>query len=172
MENRRTRVASMCIACAAGAIALAGCVPSAYLYDDPPPAYYGGGNGYYPPPTGYYAYPGYYGPVHAPPRIVYVDHGHRGDDCRHESHRDQRPHHDRDRQDHGAGAHDGREEREPQGEGGMSPRADDAPPARDPCAGRKCGLPGAPPEVRAPREPQRPAHRRLDSSPDSQRDVD
>ena len=155
MENTRTRVLSMRIACAAGALALAGCVPSAYLYDDPPQAYYGGGYGYYPPPTGYYAYPGYYGPVYAPPRVVYVDHDHRGDDCRHESHRDQRPHHDRDRQDRDPG-----------------PPADDAPPVREPCAGKKCGSPGTAPEVKAPREPRRPEHRGLESKAESERDMD
>jgi hypothetical protein len=55
---------------------------------------------------------------------------------------------------------------------GMSPPADDAPPAREPCAGRKCRSPGAPPEIKAPREPRRPAPRALDSSSESQRDVD
>jgi len=145
----------MRIACAAGALALAGCVPSAYLYDDPPQAYYGGGYGYHPPPASYYAYPGYYGPVYAPPRVVYVDHDHRGDDCRHESHRDQRPHHDRDRQD-----------RDP------DPPADRPPPVREPCAGKKCGSPGTPPEVKAPREPRRPEHRGLESKAESERDMD
>jgi len=172
MENTRTRVLSMRIACAAGALALAGCVPSAYLYDDPPQAYYGGGYGYHPPPASYYAYPGYYGPVYAPPRVVYVDHDHRGDGCRHESHRDQRPHHDRDRQDRDPGPHDGREDREPQGVRGMSPPADRPPPVREPCAGKKCGSPGTPPEVKAPREPRRPEHRGLESKAESERDVD
>jgi hypothetical protein len=55
---------------------------------------------------------------------------------------------------------------------GMSPPADRAPPDSAPCAGRKCGSPGAPPAVKAPREPGRPAHRVPDSIPEGQRNLD
>lgn len=172
MKNIPTGVALRRIACAAGVLALAGCVPSAYVYDDSPSMYHGDGYGYYPPPSGYYAYPGYYRPVYPPPRVVYVDHDHRGDDCRHDSHRDPRPPRDRDGQDRDPGPHDGRQDREPRGVRGVSPPADRAPPVRDPCPGKKCGSPGAPPEVKEPREPRRPAHRGLDSKSESERDVD
>ena len=81
-----------------GALALTGCVPGAYVYEDAPVAYYGGGSAYYTSPApayygypGYHGYPGYYRYAPYPPRVVYVDHDHRGDDCRHESHRNHGP---------------------------------------------------------------------------------
>src|SRR5512146_2184558 len=92
-----------CAALVAAALALTACVPSAYVYDDLPSVHYGSGGAPYPPQ--YYGYPGYYGyPVYPryyatpryygyspyPPRVVYYDHDHRGDDCRHPSHRDGR----------------------------------------------------------------------------------
>lgn len=99
----------------AGALTLAGCVPNAYLYDDAPAGYYGGGGGSYPSTyyygypgyygsAGYYGQPGYYGYAPYPPRAVYYNHDHRGDDCRHPSHRDGGRHdgrdgHDRDDRD-------------------------------------------------------------------------
>lgn len=81
-----------------GTLALTGCVPGAYVYEDAPVAYYGGGSAYYTSPApayygypGYHGYPGYYRYAPYPPRVVYVDHDHRGDDCRHESHRNHGP---------------------------------------------------------------------------------
>ena len=124
------------IALVAGALALAGCVSGGYLYDDSPGVYDRGSAGY--PPyyfygyPGYYAYPryyappGYYGYSPYPPRVVYHDHDHRGDDCRHPSHRDGRP--------------DGR----PQGEGPAMP----LPQWRNPPRGVSPEGPGAPPQAR------------------------
>lgn len=172
MKNTPGGVSISRIAWAVGTLALAGCVPGAYVYDDSPTMYYGGGYGYYPPPNGYYAYPGYYAPVYSRPRVVYVDHDHRGDDCRHESHRDPRPHRDRGEQGRDQGPGDDARDREPRGVRGMSPPADRPPPVRNPCAGKKCGAPGAPPEVKEPREPRTPARRGDESRSEFQRDVD
>jgi hypothetical protein len=74
---------------------MAGCVAPAWVQDTPSPYAYGPGYGSYevsPPayPAYYYA-PGhssYYGYPRFPSRVVCLDHDHRGDDCRHESHRD------------------------------------------------------------------------------------
>jgi hypothetical protein len=74
------------IALGLGASALAGCVPAAYVHDVPG-TYYGGAGTYQSPPAYYYGAPRYYGYVPYSPRVVYVDHDHRGDDCRHDSHR-------------------------------------------------------------------------------------
>jgi hypothetical protein len=68
-----------------GASVLAGCVPAAYVHDIPG-TYYGGTGTYQPPPAYYYGATRYYGYVPYAPRVVYVEHDHRGDDCRHDSH--------------------------------------------------------------------------------------
>jgi hypothetical protein len=91
--------AFMCVALVAAALALTACVPSAYVYDDLPAVHYRSGGtphppGYYygyPGYPQYYATPGYYSHSPYPPRVVYYDHDHRGDDCRHPGHRDGRP---------------------------------------------------------------------------------
>ena len=117
------------IALAVGALVLGGCASDSYLYDGDPGVYYRGGAGY--PPyyygqPGYYGYPGYYartgyyGYSPYPPRVVYYDHDHRGDDCRHPSHRDgqrgdDRDRHDRNVRDHPPQDHDGRPDRRPPG---------------------------------------------------------
>ena len=167
--------AFMRIALAAGALVLAGCVPSAYVYDDLPSVHYGSGGAPY-PPAYYYGYPGYYGypryyatPRYYgyspyPPRVVYYDHDHRGDDCRHPSHRDgrqgdDRDRHDRNDRDHPPQDHDGRPDRRPPGEGpatpplqwrnpprGVSPEGPDSPPQARPTRGD----PGAVPDKRRP----------------------
>jgi len=74
-----------------GTLALAGCVPSGFVYDLPQNRYYDSGGSYYSGGTpGYYGQPYYYGQPGQYPRVVYVDHDHDRDDCRHESHRDRR----------------------------------------------------------------------------------
>jgi len=74
-----------------GTLALTGCVPSGFVYDLPQDRYYSSGSSYYSAGTsGYYGQPYYYGQPGQYPRVVYVDHDHDRDDCRHESHRDRR----------------------------------------------------------------------------------
>jgi hypothetical protein len=74
-----------------GTLALTGCVPSGFVYDLPQDRYYSSGSSYYSSGTsGYYGQPYYYGQPGQYPRVVYVDHDHDRDDCRHESHRDRR----------------------------------------------------------------------------------
>ena len=75
-----------------GTLALGGCVPSGLVYDLPQDRYYGGGSPYYTAgaPGDYFGQPYYYGPPGDYPRVVYVDHHHDRDDCRHESHRQRR----------------------------------------------------------------------------------
>ena len=126
------------MALAVGALALGGCVSHSYLYDDDPGVYYRGSAGY--PPHYYYGYPGHYGDPRYyappgyygyslyPPRVVYQDHDHRGDDCRHPSHRegrrdDDRDRHDRSDRDRLPQDREGRPDRRPPGE----PRPDDPP---------------------------------------------
>lgn len=88
-----------------GTLALAGCVPSGFVYDLPQDRYYNSGSSYYSAGTpGYYGQPYYYGQPGYYPRVVYADHDHARDDCRHESHRDRRDEernqrNDRDRRD-------------------------------------------------------------------------
>ena len=93
-----------------GTLALTGCVPSGFVYDLPQDRYYSSGSSYYSSGTsGYYGQPYYYGQPGQYRRVVYVDHDHDRDDCRHESHRDRREqpndrndrneHSDRDRRD-------------------------------------------------------------------------
>lgn len=147
------------IALAVGAMALGGCVSDAYLYDDDPGVYYRGSAGYppyytygYPGSYGYpryYAPSGYYGYSPYPPRVVYYDHDHRGDDCRHPSHRDgrrgdDRDRHDRNDRDHPPQDRDGRSERRPPGEGPATP----APQWRNPPREVSPEGPGARPPVR------------------------
>jgi hypothetical protein len=164
-----------------GALALTGCVQAAYVYESPSPAYYGGSYGYY-ASGGYYGYPGYYGTAYPAPRVVYVDHDHRGDDCRHGSHRDRRPYDHRgddrrydDHRDHDR-RHDDRDDR-PRDARGPVPRsdppqprtrvppADRSPPARDSCQGKKCGSPGVVPVSDAEGEPRTPGRRRSTMRP-------
>lgn len=74
-----------------GTLALAGCVPSGFVYDLPQDRYYSSGSSYYSAgTTGYYGQPYYYGQPGYYPRVVSADHDHDRDDCRHESHRDRR----------------------------------------------------------------------------------
>jgi hypothetical protein len=74
-----------------GTLALAGCVPSGFVYDLPQDRYYSSGSSYYSAGTpGYYGQPYYHGQPGYYPRVVYADHDHDRDDCRHESHRDRR----------------------------------------------------------------------------------
>jgi hypothetical protein len=146
----------------AGALALCGCASGAYLYDAEPGVHYRGSAGYppyysgYPAYSGYlgyygypgpYAYPGYYAPpghyrnAPYPPRVVYYDHDHRGDDCRHESHRRGGGRVDRDRHDRDPHDRDGRYRRHQDGR--QEGRAAEQPRA-------------APPDVRQP-PPSQPA---------------
>jgi hypothetical protein len=170
-----------CAAVAVGALALAGCVSDSYIYDDDPGVHYRGSVGYppyyfygYPGHYGYpryYAPPGYYGYSPYPPRVVYYDHDHRGDDCRHPSHRDGRRHDDRDRDEHGdrdrpPQDRDGRPDRRPPGVGPATP----PPQWRNPPRGMSPEGPGAPPQARpatnhagaAPNERRPPAEPRPD----------
>jgi hypothetical protein len=142
--------------------ALTGCVPAGYVYDGTP--YAQGGAYGYPATPPYYGYAEYYGRTYYPPRVIYVDHDHRGDDCRHESHGNWRSHNGRD--GHGDDRHgngDARHERDrPDGDGARPPadrrppsgpapgRAppgvapSGTPPGRNPCASRQaCGSAGA-----------------------------
>lgn len=87
-----------------GTLVLAGCVPSGFIYDLPQDRYYDRGSSYYSAGTpGYYGQPYYYGQPGYYPRVVYADHDHDRDDCRHDSHRDRRDErnqrNDRDRRD-------------------------------------------------------------------------
>ena len=132
-----------CAALLAAAFALTACVPSAYVYDDLPSVHYRSGGAPY-PPAYYYGYPGYYGysgypryyatPRYYgyspyPPRVLYYDHDHRGDDCRHPSHRDVRP------------------DRRPPGEGPATP----PPQWRNPPRGVSPDGPGSPTQARPTR---------------------
>jgi hypothetical protein len=177
MHGTRGRFSRLHVAGVAGTLALAGCVPSAYVYDDAPTAYYGGGYAYQLPPAGYYAYPGhyaapgYYAPVYAPPRVVYVDHEHRGDDCRHESHREQRSPGDRDGQDRGRPQHDRNDHQQGSVRGVVRP-ADRPAPDPNRCSGRKCGSVGAAPSTGESQDPRAQARRGLQSRTENQRDQD
>lgn len=177
MQSDKPLYALRCAAVAVGALALAGCVSDAYLYDADPGVYYRGSAGYPPYYYGYprhYGYPGYYAPSGyygyspSPPRVVYFDHDHRGDDCRHPSHRDGRRGDGRDRDEHNdrdrpPEDRDGRPERRPQGQGpatpppqwrnpprGVSPEGPGAPPQAQPTTDDR----GAAPNKRPPAEPR------------------
>lgn len=163
-----------------GALALGGCVSDGYVYDDSPGVYYRGSAGH--PPYYYYGYPGhygypryyappgYYGYSPYPPRVVYYDHDHRGDDCRHPSHRDgrhgdDRDHHDRNDRDRPPQDRDGRPDRRPPGEvpatlppqwrnppRGVSPEGPGSPPQARPATND----PGGAPDKRRPSTAPRP----------------
>jgi hypothetical protein len=145
----RTRCAAL-----VGTLALTGCVPSGFVYDLPQDRYYSSGSSYYSAAQpGYYGQPVYYGQSGYDPRVVYVDHDHDRDDCRHESHRDQRPQSDRDRDQNGGRNDRGTREEPaeappPARHPRLGPRHESsqpaqAEPARNPCAGeKKCGQPG------------------------------
>lgn len=151
MRFERHGKALMRAAIATAALVLAGCVPNAFVYDDLPgvhhgsratlyPPHYQGYPGYYGYPP-YYAAPGYYGYSPYPPRAVSYDHDHRGDECRHPSHRDGRRNdgrdrHDRDGRDQPPRDRDGRPDRRPPGE---------APATDGRCAGsNRCRAPATP----------------------------
>jgi len=137
----------------AGALTLTGCVPNAYVYDDVPDVHYRSGGVPYPPAyyraypgyfgyAGYDGYPGYYAYAPYPPRVVYSDHDHRGDDCRDESHRHgdgrgDRDRHDRDARDRDGKRHDDRHDRRPPdgprvGPPASQPASQPPPPTREP----------------------------------------
>lgn len=177
-----------CAALVAAALTLTACVPSAYVYDDLPAVHHGSGGVPY-PPAYYYGYPNYYGyPGYPryyvtpgyysyspyPPRVVYYDHDHRGDDCRHPSHRDgrrddDRGRHDRNDRDHPPPDRDGRPDRRPYGEGPAMP----PPQWRSPPRGVSPEGPGSPPQARpttddrdaAPKKRRPPAAPRPDEPP-------
>lgn len=127
-----------------GTLALAGCVPSAYVYDYPQAGYYSSGYGYYStvqpgyyaqPGNYYYAQPGYFGQTGSPPTVVYYEQDRDGDS------------HDRDHDRHDGGndvdrhdrdGHDGRNDHYSQD--GRSGRP--VPHGRNPCAGSACGPSG------------------------------
>lgn len=136
--------ATMRCALVLGTLGLAGCVPSGFVYDLPQDRYYNSGSSYYSTGTsGYYGQPYYYGQSGYYPRVVYVDHDHDRDDCRHESHRERRDErnarNDRDRRDAPADRPPA-----PRAPRGVTPK-DPAPTARSEadrnhCAGgKKCG---------------------------------
>jgi len=180
-----------CAVLVAAALTLTACVPSAYVYDDLPAVHHGSGGAAY-PPAYYYGYPNYYGyPGYPryystpryysyspyPPRIVYYDHDHRGDDCRHPSHRDgrrgdDRDRHDRNDRDHPPQNRDGRPDRRPQGEGPAAP----PPQWRNPPRGVSPEGPGSPPPARpatddrdaAPKKRRPPAEPQADKDKKSQ----
>lgn len=115
MRPIRTGISKARLLVVLAPLALAGCVPGAYVHDYPQDDYYygsygsyGSGGAYYRGPySNYYGYPGYYGSsyygssYYYRPRVVYYDHDHDDRDCRHESHRDRRQYDDRDRYDRG-----------------------------------------------------------------------
>lgn len=112
MQAFRSRLLNIRFALALGTLAVAGCVPRAYVFEDAPGNYYGSGSGYYSTVqpvyygyTGYYGYQGYYPPARYPPTVVYHDHGDDRAGHRHEGHDDGRydDRHDsgHDRQDSG-----------------------------------------------------------------------
>jgi hypothetical protein len=84
-----------------GTLGLAGCVPSGFIYDLPQDRYYGSGGGYDSAVApGPYGLPYYHARPGVGPRVVYVDHDHDRNDCRHESHRHHRgERNDRNRRD-------------------------------------------------------------------------
>jgi hypothetical protein len=188
MRSNRRGTTPARIAFVAATFTLAGCVPSAYVYEDAPVAYYGGGSAYYSSPApayygypGYYGYSGYYSYAPYPPRVVYVDHDHRGDHCRHESHRGQGPREHRPPPP-GQGPRDYRPPPPDQGPrdhrpprvgpprdgGGPAP----AVPGRNPCVGQKnCGSPAHPAESQERRgyRGSRPATPRDRKSGDDER---
>lgn len=115
------------VALVLGTLAVAGCVPGAYVHEVPG-TYYGGSGTYYPPPTHYYGSPGYYGYAPYAPRVVYVDHDHRGDDCRHQSHRGGNDHNDHNDRNDRDDRIDQRHHRDPP----AGPQAGAGPPAATP----------------------------------------
>lgn len=176
MRPIRTGISKARLFAVLAPLALAGCVPGAYVHDYPQDGYYyGSGGSYYRGPnsdyySNYYGHPGYYGSsYYYRPRVVYYDHDHDDRDCRHESHRDRRQYDDRDRHDRGRY----RDERDsdravpaphrlpPPGATPMRrtpraapPQASGPPPkaasTSNPCAGqRNCGSPGKAPEVKS-----------------------
>ena len=174
----------------AASLALTACVPSAYVYDDLPavhqrsggapypPSHYYGHPGYYGYPGygQYYATPGYYGYSPYPPRVVYYDHDHRGDDCRHPNHRDgrrddDRDGHDRNDRDHPPPDHDGRPDRRPPGVGPATRAVTDdrgaAPYRRQPPAESR---PDEPPRGMRALRVQQPAD--PDKKSDARKDLD
>lgn len=114
MRPIRTGISKARLLAVLAPLALAGCVPGAYVQDYPQGGYYSGSGGSYyrGPYSNYSGYPGYYGSgyygssyygsgYHYRPRVVYYDHDHDDRDCRHESHRDRRQYDDMDRHDRG-----------------------------------------------------------------------
>ena len=179
-------------AIATAALVLAGCVPNAFVYDDLPgvhhrsgatpyPPHYQGYPGYYGYPP-YYAAPGYYGYSPYPPRAVYYDHDHRGDGCRHRSHRDGRRDDGRDRHDR-----DGRDQSPRDREGrDQSPRDRDGRPDRRPpgellatdercTASNRCGAPATPradPQPRGMRAQRVPKPEVQAGKPEARKELD
>jgi hypothetical protein len=160
MRIEKQGKAFRCAALVAAAVALTACLPSAYVYDDLPSLGHSSGGAPYPPAydhgyPNYYGYPRYYAPPRYysyspyPPRVAYYDHDHRGDDCRHPSHRDGRQGDDRGRHDHNdrdrqPQDRDGRPDRRPPGEGPVAP----PPQWRNPPRGVSPEGPGSPPQAR------------------------
>jgi hypothetical protein len=136
-----------------GTLVLVGCVPSGFVYDLPQDRYYSSGSRYYSAGTpGYDGQPYYYGQPGQYPRVIYVDHDHDRDDCRHESHRDRRDdRNDRDRRD--APADRQPAPRAPRGVTPKDPAQTARPDAgRNTCAsGKKCGPSAQTTEADAPR---------------------
>ena len=136
-----------------GTLVLAGCVPSGFVYDLPQDRYYNSGSRYYSAGTpGYDGQPYYYGQPGQYPRVIYVDHDHDRDDCRHESHRDRRD----DRNDRGRRDAPADRQPAPRAPRGVTPKdpAQTARPdaGRNTCAsGKKCGPPAQTTEADAPR---------------------
>lgn len=181
MRPTRKGVSKARLILALAPLALAGCVAGDYLYDYPQGGYYYGSeagyySGYYSNDySNYYGSPGYYRDQYYRPRGVYYDHDHDRYDCRHESHRDRRPHDGRDRDDRERGDRD-RDGKDGNGAGpsphrlpppGAAPLrrtprvtpqqgSDPAPkatPASVPCKGRaKCGPSGEAPEPKPGRK--------------------
>lgn len=150
-------------------LALAGCVPGAYVQDYPQDGYYyGSGGSYYRGPySNYYGYPGYYGSgyygsgyygssYYYRPRVVYYDHDHDDRDCRHESHRDRRQYDHQDRHDRGR-YRDQRDTDRAAPAPHALPPSGSAPMRRTPRAAPQASAPppkaaGKPPEVESERE--------------------
>lgn len=136
-----------------GALALAGCVPSGFIYDLPQERYYNSGGRYYSAAApGFYGQPAYYGQSGYAPRVVYVDHDHDRDDCRHESHRKRRDER-KDRDGRGTPADSPTPPRAPRGVTPRGPEQTTRPQTgRDACTGgKKCGPAARTPEVEATR---------------------
>lgn len=177
MRPLRTGISKARLLAVLAPLALAGCVPGAYVQDYPQDGYYygSGGSNYRGPYSNYYGYPGYYGSgyygsgYYYRPRVVYYDHDHDDRDCRHESHRDRRQYDHQDRHDRGRF----RDERDADRAGPAPhrlPPSGAAPVRRVPRAAPQPG--SAPPPKAASKAPEVRSERRSEAGSEARTDRD